>query len=83
MSHDVKYEVVYLVQFTKTRVVAASSPDEAKKKAEEMERKFQKVFQKSDYIIGDIEMLEAVEMTPKYKAARGGWERERIYHVGD
>mgnify|MGYP001552516038 CR=1 FL=1 len=77
-----KYEVVYLAQFTKTRVVSAKSREEAMQKAEEMERKFQRVFQKSDYVLGDIEMVYAEEMGAPYIKAE--WQRDRSnYHVGD
>lgn len=81
MASYAKYEVVYLAQFTKTRVVAAKNREDAMKKAEEMERKFQKVFQKSDYVLGDIEMVYAEEQTPRY--VRAEWSRERNYDVGD
>jgi hypothetical protein len=81
MSSYTKYEVVYLAQFTKTRTVAAESREDAMRKAEEMERKFQKVFQKSDYILGDIEMVYAEEKKPLY--IRQEWSRERNYNVGD
>jgi alkanesulfonate monooxygenase SsuD/methylene tetrahydromethanopterin reductase-like flavin-dependent oxidoreductase (luciferase family) len=82
MASYTKYEVVYLAQFTKTRVVAAESREDAMKKAEEMERKFQKAFQKSDYILGDVEMVYAEELTPKYYTSQ--WQRDRSnYHVGD
>lgn len=81
MASYAKYEVVYLAQFTKTRVVAAENREDAMKKAEEMERKFQKVFQKSDYVLGDIEMVYAEEQIPRY--VRSEWSRERNYDVGD
>jgi len=82
MATYAKYEVVYLAQFTKTRVVTAENREEAMKKAEEMERKFQKVFQKSDYILGDIEMVYAEEQTPR--RIHEHWQRDRSnYHVGD
>jgi len=82
MATYAKYEVVYLAQFTKTRVVSAESREEAMQKAEEMERKFQKVFQKSDYVLGDIEMVYAEEKRTPYIKAE--WQRDRSnYHVGD
>jgi len=82
MATYAKYEVVYLAQFTKTRVVSAKSREEAMQKAEEMERKFQKVFQKSDYVLGDIEMVYAEEKRAPYIKAE--WQRDRSnYHVGD